>query len=272
MKYFCISDVHGCYDKMIAALNEAGFDKEKDTLVSIGDLFDRGLKSKEVLEYVMSCPHHLLCMGNHDLRLMQLIKNPYDYNQYDASNGVFNTLKSFLGDQIQEKGTWDALASLDNYKLLTQYFCECKGAFEFSNLIITHGWIPVIDARGPQPKLNENWRSASVYGWEDALWANTEIMIEKKLYPGKTLLIGHWHAWRLAEKFGEKRQTNKHLKENYINCAPFTYTYKGKTKWIAIDGCTNYEYGGRVNVYQFETDEKPQIILKNFNFPSYYYF
>ena len=73
MKYFFMSDVHGEYSKMIAALNEAGFDKEKDVLVSLGDLFDRGSNSLEVLEYVMSCPNRILIWGNHDLRLKELM-------------------------------------------------------------------------------------------------------------------------------------------------------------------------------------------------------
>ena len=272
MKYFCISDIHGCYDQMIAALKDAGFDKENDTLISVGDLFDRGPKSKEVLEFVMSCPHRLLCMGNHDLRLMQLIGNPYDYNQYDYGNGVLNTLASFIGAEViteQHLSTWDGLLRLRDYQLLKDYFHECHAAFEFSNLIITHAWLPVnqltfgryesFHALQPDGTWGD-WHKARGYDWEEALWSNTERMINNKVYPNKPLLIGHWHAWRLAEKFGEKRQTNKHDPKEYINCKSFEYTYQGVKKWIAIDGCTNWPYGGCVNVYQFESDETPDII------------
>ena len=33
MKYFFVSDIHGCYDKLITALTNNNFDSEKDTLV-----------------------------------------------------------------------------------------------------------------------------------------------------------------------------------------------------------------------------------------------
>ena len=66
MKYYFVSDVHGEYDKMVAALNASGFDPQKDTIVSLGDAIDRGEKSREVVEYLLSCPNRILIMGNHD--------------------------------------------------------------------------------------------------------------------------------------------------------------------------------------------------------------
>ena len=140
----------------------------------------------------------------------------------------------------------------------------------FSNLIITHGWIPVNELNWqryePYQRIMPDgsfgdWRKATSDAWDEALWANTDKMITHKLYPEKTLLIGHWHAWALAEKFGEKRQTDKHDPKEYIDCSSFEYEYKGEKKFIAIDGCTNYPYGGCVNVYQFETDEIPNVIF-----------
>lgn len=274
MKYYCVSDVHGEYNKLIEALNDVGFNKEQDTLVSIGDLFDRGRQSKEVLEYVMSCPHRLLCMGNHDLRLMKLIGSPFEYDEYDSLNGVPHTCISFIGEKecIKNKlAPWQALVRLRNYQLLKDYFHECCAAFEFSNLIITHGWLPVneltLNRYEPYHRLQPDgswvdWRKARSYDWEQAFEAHTERMLNNGFFPEKTMLIGHWHAWRLAEKYGEKRQTNKRdkNKSQYINCKSFEYKYMGETKFIAIDGCSNWPYGGCVNVYQFETDETPDII------------
>lgn len=269
MRYYCISDIHGQYDKMIEALKDAGFNKETDTLISVGDLFDRGDKSKEVLEFVMSCPHRILCMGNHDLRLMQLIINPFDYNQCDYSNGVPYTMVSLIGPEkviAENIGSWDGLRMLKENELLKQYFQECVAAIEFSNLIITHGWLPVNQKgfSGNFYTFRDDWREAKCTEWEEALWANTEIMISNKLYPEKTMLIGHWHAWRLAEKFGEHRQTDKYDPKEYINCNSFTYTYHDEKKFIAIDGCTNWPWGGQVNVYNFESEETPQIIKGEF--------
>ena len=42
MKYFITSDIHGYYSVLIEELNKQGFDKNKDTLITLGDNFDRG--------------------------------------------------------------------------------------------------------------------------------------------------------------------------------------------------------------------------------------
>ena len=54
MRYIFISDVHGQYDKLIKSLNDVGFDSKVDTIVSLGDPFDRGPHSYEILKFLMT--------------------------------------------------------------------------------------------------------------------------------------------------------------------------------------------------------------------------
>lgn len=42
---FVIGDLHGCYDILMKALKEEGFDRSKDLVVCVGDLIDRGSKN-----------------------------------------------------------------------------------------------------------------------------------------------------------------------------------------------------------------------------------
>ena len=42
MRYFIISDIHGYYSVLKQELEKQGFDKDRDTLISLGDNFDRG--------------------------------------------------------------------------------------------------------------------------------------------------------------------------------------------------------------------------------------
>ena len=71
MKYFFVSDIHGKLDKLLDALAAAGFSVQNDTIVSVGDAFDRGKQNAGVLKFLMGCPHRILIWGNHDRRLKE---------------------------------------------------------------------------------------------------------------------------------------------------------------------------------------------------------
>ena len=77
MKFFCVSDIHGYYDPLIVALNEAGFepDNPDHTLIACGDHFDRGRQPKEVLGFLIQLPRKVLIWGNHDKLLLDFINS-----------------------------------------------------------------------------------------------------------------------------------------------------------------------------------------------------
>lgn len=273
MRYIFISDVHGQFDKMISALNEVKFDKDKDTLVSLGDLFDRGPDSWEVLNYVMSCPNRILIWGNHDLRLRDLLLgSSYSYS-YDYSNGVLETIKSFCSrDTLTSISLGINIFSMDDnykdrYKLLWQYFDECRFAIEFKDLVGTHAWIPAavdynktsFDKWGnPTSEIvyryYEDWRNADRKLWADVTWCNSQDMFNSKVFiPNKKLIVGHWHAWRFRAIFLTGEVTYRHQEDIDFN------TFEYEDKFVAIDGCSNLKYG-KVNAWIYETDEEPMFI------------
>lgn len=65
-----IGDVHGCYDemlKLIRSVNEGEYMNSKILKVFVGDLVNKGPKSKQVVDYMMA--HETDCLsvrGNHD--------------------------------------------------------------------------------------------------------------------------------------------------------------------------------------------------------------
>lgn len=265
MRYIFVSDIHGCYDKFLRALKGVQFDKEHDTLVNVGDPFDRGYQSKEVLEFLMSCPNRILIWGNHDLRLQELVLGKDRLASHDFSNGVPATITSFTEKPIDFGGGLDLLLEHFSafapqvYRLLMQYFYECVYAAEWKDLIATHAWLPTTCktvARERQYKLLSDWRDMPAetrkHDWYEATWSNSQVMSGSiDCYPEKTLLIGHWHAWRFAQADG-KIITN----DGIINCHTYV-KHKGTHTLIAIDGCSNYIYGGVVNAYVYEADDAP---------------
>lgn len=70
MATYCIGDVQGCFDELLLLLQEIAFDAQKDRLIFVGDLVNRGPHSLAVLDFVMTTPNVLVVLGNHDLHLL----------------------------------------------------------------------------------------------------------------------------------------------------------------------------------------------------------
>lgn len=62
---FVIGDIHGCYDELIALTQKINLTTE-DIIISVGDIVDRGNKSKEVYEYFKYRPNAIILIGNHE--------------------------------------------------------------------------------------------------------------------------------------------------------------------------------------------------------------
>lgn len=267
MRYVFISDVHGEFDKMMSALKTVNFNEATDTLVTLGDLFDRGKQSREVLEYVMSLPNYIPIWGNHDYRLRELVLGTFA-QAYDISNGVAATLQSFCDMEVEPNINLGLHLlkfdpnNKDIYDKLWDYFYRCRWAIEFPNLIGTHAWLPFYEEfdKNKDKKryfLIKDWRERA-NDWYTASWAHTEIMLANKCFPDKDMIVGHWHAWRIAEKFDcdiVKKEGDKVI----IDCNTYIYTTNKNNpiNIIFIDGCSNYECGGKVNIFVYESNIGP---------------
>lgn len=136
-----IGDIAGNYLTLQALLAKM---PQTAKVVSVGDMVDRGPRSKEVLEYIMA--NGLAVMGNHEHMMLDYLlrqKQGLD-GYYDAQiwqwNGGTQTLKSFDPD---ESGyidiDMDLLNWLQNLPLYLQ-FPPAKGdGVRKDGLLITHG-------------------------------------------------------------------------------------------------------------------------------------
>ena len=99
MKTIITSDIHGCSLEFQALLKIAELDREEDTLIILGDLFDRGKHSYEVFRQVLRLKEEMgdrfiFVRGNHDQFLLDYVKN--DGGMYLWSyNGGGKTIQSF---------------------------------------------------------------------------------------------------------------------------------------------------------------------------------
>lgn len=67
-----VGDLHGCYTNLINRLDEVGFEADKDLLISVGDLIDRGAENVECLDLI-NMPWFRAVRGNHEQMMVDAI-------------------------------------------------------------------------------------------------------------------------------------------------------------------------------------------------------
>lgn len=100
MAVYAIGDIQGCFDELIALLNNINFDPAEDTLWFAGDLVNRGNQSLDVLRFVKSLGDRAITvLGNHDLHLLAV----YAKIKKTKSKDLKAILKA---DDCEELMTW----------------------------------------------------------------------------------------------------------------------------------------------------------------------
>lgn len=107
---YVMSDLHGCYDKFIQMLKIIDF-KDNDELYILGDVFDRGNKPIDILDYIISHKNIYLIKGNHeDMFCDYYINDDYNWIMY---NGGDTTLKQI--QEYQMKVSFNYIENLYKY-------------------------------------------------------------------------------------------------------------------------------------------------------------
>jgi serine/threonine protein phosphatase 1 len=65
MRTIVVGDIHGCYAELLQLLAKVEI-TEKDCLVSLGDIVDRGANSVKVYDFLKNRPNTIVLMGNHE--------------------------------------------------------------------------------------------------------------------------------------------------------------------------------------------------------------
>lgn len=238
-KFFVVSDVHGFYDEMIRALNEAGYDAENPDhwIISCGDNFDRGHQNLKVQKFFMKTPRSILIRGNHEDLFDWAIRD--GFSARDFSNGTYQTIQE-LGRPKVPGAEYMSQEEIMEYafRATRKFFGRMVNFFETKNYIFVHGWIP------PRRKCpGRDWRYASESQWERARWDNgMEKALEGMIEQGKTIVCGHWHT-----SWGHNRVDGTPVNGPGANFEPFY-----AEGIIAIDGCTALTH--KVNVVVLEDE------------------
>lgn len=246
-KLFVFGDVHSFYDEFMEALDKAGFDinNPDHIIVSLGDLCDRGPKSREVLSFVNSIPddRKLLTIGNHEILMELMIKRGYP-NGVDTYNGVVNT-----AIDITEKD--EGIEDLKHNRFWNEYKKNRHWYHEIGDYIFIHGWIPCFpkssDYDYTEYQYMPDWRRSRIEDLYEATYLNGMEMWSNGIREtGKTIFCGHWHTswghYHLHHKGAESPEKRKAILDPFID-----------EGIVALDASTPNSH--KVNVYVLEMPE-----------------
>lgn len=93
MRKFVIGDIHGAHKALVQCLELVDFDYEKDQLIQLGDIVDRGPDSFECVEELLKIKNLIAIKGNHDDEFLFGIKN--GCNSSMMNHGAIQTYNSY---------------------------------------------------------------------------------------------------------------------------------------------------------------------------------
>lgn len=126
MRQFVIADIHGQEEKLLEVFQKANFNHNKDQLICLGDIVDRGPNSKQVIEIMMTIKNLILILGNHDLCFVEWMMFKHASETWKSCGGQ-QTINSFNND--------DMIPYIN-------FFSKAKPYHIDKNRFFTHGCIP----------------------------------------------------------------------------------------------------------------------------------
>lgn len=178
---FVIGDIHGEYDLFKSLLEHV--DDSLHQLVLIGDLLDRGKKSKEclILGYRLVKDRQAIYLrGNHEQIFLDFLKDPENRYPNYLLNGGGETIESLLhkGALEEYSPTEISLMIQSRYKELIGFLDTLPYYFEWKDYVCVHA--------GVNLQL-KNWQDTS---HRDFLWIRGEFHHTMNR-TDKTFVFGH---------------------------------------------------------------------------------
>jgi len=75
-RHIVVGDIHGCFDEFQELLDKAEYKQDKDHLILVGDLVDRGPKSRAVVDWAMKNDSDIsVIQGNHEAKHLRYFRH-----------------------------------------------------------------------------------------------------------------------------------------------------------------------------------------------------
>lgn len=231
---YCVSDIHGEYDKFMRLLEKIHF-SDSDVLYVLGDVFDRGPHPIQVLFEMMKHPNIIPIVGNHELMgitvLKFLMKEITEENIGSIDDRMMQSIINWqMNGSDTTTGEFHKL-SLEKRQEVMKYLGEFSAYEEVSagnkDFLLVHAGLSNFSKR----------RSLDDYTLNELVWGRTDY--EMKYFDDVFVVSGHTPTQNIKQ-----------------NPRP-GYIYRANNH-IAIDcgAC----FGGRLAAICLDTDEEFYVV------------
>ena len=232
-KVFVISDIHGELKMMEEILEN--WEEEKEQLIILGDLADRGPNSKGTIElayHLVTQKGAILIKGNHDDMLEKYLEQPAEHQLHYYMNGGEATLRSLLGDKLLiDNPERNAKLVKKNYPWLLPFLKSFIYFYEWEDYLFVHAGVDL---------TLKSWKDSTK---RDFIWIR-EGFFDQKNTTNKRIIFGHTVTSKL------------HDDSSNFNI------WESRDGLIGIDG--GAVYGGKLNALRLSEEG----IEKEFSIPS----
>lgn len=171
-KIFAIGDIHGCFDKLLSLMAQLRVNKERDTLIFLGDYIDRGPQSMDVVDYLIRLSQHgyqaVFLKGNHEAMFQDYLKGR------DKFTFLINGGGETLGNYMQNIDRSNDFVIPPSH---TEFFKSLRLYYETDSYIFVHaGLAPKVPLQQQREK--------------DLLWIR-DSFIHSACDFGKIVIFGH---------------------------------------------------------------------------------
>jgi len=234
-----IGDIHGNLRELKQCLKRSNFSFDKDTLIQLGDVVDRGPMSFECIEILSEIKNLISIRGNHDILLLDWLKDK-KAPKYWLHQGGEESIESY-NNFLKRSGNIDkCIDFLDNQ---LDYFIDSN------NRAFVHGGFTSQKGLGYE-------KNNSIYYWDRTLIKEAYLNERNKkgvknfrslVY--NEVYLGHTPTTNLLATKDEKEYHFEHqLKDKTI-----TVPVNRCNIWNLDTGITKYE--GRLTIMDIDSKE-----------------
>lgn len=202
-----MGDIHGNFRAFMQCIERSGFNPEKDLLIQLGDVTDRGSHSYECVEYLISLSNLIHIKGNHDDWTLTMLNTGIHPGLHQGGRA---TLESYL--RHCDEGSF-----MNDYRLFVpeshlKFFRTQYNYYILDRKLFVHGGF------NRHELINEQ-HQPDIYYWDRDLWASAmSYQSMRKKHSDKESWVGKfkYKDTSFDEVFiGHTSTTNWSLNETY---------------------------------------------------------